>query len=57
MTVAILIGITLWDRLAPASSAFEVDVVGVGAGINDIGSYALTTLGCVEILLKISGCT
>lgn len=50
VTVAILISITLRNGLSPAGSAFEIDVVNVGTSVNNIGGYAFTTIGCVEVL-------
>lgn len=50
VAVAIFVGIALRDGLAPGGAAFEVDVVDVGTGIDDIGSYTLTAIGRVEVL-------
>lgn len=52
VSVAVLVLVTLRDGLAPFSAALEVDVVDVGAGVNDIDINALTTLGSVEVLVE-----
>jgi hypothetical protein len=52
VTVAILISIASGDGLTPLGSALEVDVVGVGTGINDIGIDTLTTILGVEVLVE-----
>jgi len=50
VAVAIFIGVTLWDGLAPLSPALEVDVVDVCTSVDNIGSNTLTTLGSVQVL-------
>lgn len=44
VTVAILVNIASGDGLAPVSTAFKVDVLGVGASVNDVDVDALTTV-------------
>lgn len=44
VAVAILIGVTLRDGLAPLSTTLEVDVLNVGAGVNNIDINALQRL-------------
>ncbi|KAH9825483.1 hypothetical protein Tdes44962_MAKER04185 [Teratosphaeria destructans] len=52
MAIAVLVGIALWDGLAPRSTAFEVDVLGVGASVNDINIDTLTAVSRVEVLVE-----
>ena len=52
MSVAILIGITLRDSLAPMRAALKVNVVNVGASVDDIDINALTTVVGVEVLVE-----
>lgn len=52
VAVAVNVIVTLGNSLSPASTAFKVDVVDVGAGINNIGIDTLTTLGSVDVLVE-----
>jgi hypothetical protein len=52
VSVAILIGITLRDGLAPRRTALEVDVVNVGTGVDDVDVNALATVLGVEVLVE-----
>jgi len=52
VTVAILIGIAGRDSLAPVSATLKVDVVDVGAGVDDVGIDTLATIGGVEVLVE-----
>ena len=45
VAVAVLVGITLWNCLAPMSSALEVDMVNIGTGVDNVGSDVITTIG------------
>ena len=54
MSIAILIGITVGDGLAPGSATLEVDVVDVGACVDNIDIDALATVGGVEVLVKVA---
>jgi len=54
VTVSILIGITLGDGLAPVSTALEVNVLGVGASINNVGIDTLTTLLGIQVLVEVA---
>lgn len=51
VTVAILVGITVGDGLAPVSTILEVDVLDVGAGIDDVNIDTLTSVGGVEVFV------
>jgi hypothetical protein len=51
VTVAILIGIAVGDGLAPVGAALEVDVLVVGASVDDVDVNTLTTVGGVEVLV------
>jgi hypothetical protein len=51
VTVAILIGIAVGDSLAPVGAALEVNVLDVGAGVDDIDVNALAAIGGVEVLV------
>lgn len=50
MTVAILIGITVWNGLSPFSSALEINMLVVGTSVNDVNVNTLTSDFVVEIL-------
>jgi len=52
VSVAILIGITLRDGLAPRRTTLEVDVVDVGTGVDDVDVNALATILGVEVLVE-----
>jgi hypothetical protein len=52
VSVAILVCITLRDGLAPRRATLEIDVVNVGAGVNDVDVNALATVLGVEILVE-----
>lgn len=52
VSVAILICITLRDGLAPRRATLEVDVVDVGAGVNDVDINTLATVLGVEVLVE-----
>lgn len=45
VTVAILVGVTRWNGFSPLGATFKVDVVDVGARVNNICIDALTALG------------
>jgi len=44
VAVAVLVFVTLGDGLAPLGTTLEVDVVNVGAGVNNVDINALTTI-------------
>lgn len=52
VSVAILVLVTLRNGLAPLGAALEVDVVNVGASVDDIDINSLTTIGGVEVLVE-----
>jgi hypothetical protein len=52
VSVAILIGIALGDGLSPRRTTLEVDVVNVGAGVDDVDVNALATVLGVEVLVE-----
>lgn len=52
VSVAILVSIVLRDGLAPGRASLEVDVVDVGASVNDIDINALATVSSVEVLVE-----
>lgn len=52
VAVAVDILITLGDGLAPVGTAVEIDVVDVGAGVNNVGINTLTTLLGVQVLVE-----
>lgn len=52
VAVAILISIVGWNGLAPLSATFKVNVVDVGAGIDDVDIDALATICRVKILVE-----
>lgn len=52
VSVAILICITLRNGLAPRCATLEVDVVNVGAGVDDVDVNTLTTVLGVEVLVE-----
>lgn len=52
VTVAILIGIAGGDGLTPVGTTLEVNVVDVGASVNNVGIDTLTTIGRVEVLVE-----
>ena len=52
VAVAVDILVTRGNGSAPRGTALEVDVVDVGASVNDIGIDTLTTLGGVEVLVE-----
>ena len=54
MTISILISITLGDGLAPVSTTLEVDVLNVGASINNVGIDTLATLLGIQIFVKVA---
>jgi len=52
MSVAILISVALGNGLGPVRSALEVDVLDVGAGVDDIDVDALTTVIRKQVLVE-----
>lgn len=52
VSVAILIGIALRDGLSPRRTTLEVDVVNVGAGVDDVDVNTLATVLGVEVLVE-----
>jgi hypothetical protein len=52
VSVAILVCITLRDGLAPRRATLEVDVVNVGARVNDVDINTLATVLGVEVLVE-----
>jgi hypothetical protein len=51
VAVAILIGIAVGDGLAPVCATLKVDVLGVGASVDDVDVDTLTTVGGIEVLV------
>jgi hypothetical protein len=52
VSVAVLIRITLRDGLAPRRTTLKVDVLSVGAGVDDVDIDALATVLSVEVLVE-----
>jgi hypothetical protein len=52
VTIAILIGIALWDGLAPACATLEVDMLDVGTGINYVDVNTLAAVRRVVVLVE-----
>ena len=52
VSVAILVGVTLGDGLAPRRTTLEVDVVDVGTSVNDVDVNTLATVFGVEVLVE-----
>lgn len=52
VAIAIDIGIAGGDGLAPLGTAIEIDVVDVGASVNNVGINTLTTLSGVQVLVE-----
>lgn len=51
VAVAILVSVAVGDGLAPFGTTLEVNMLDVGAGVNDVGINTLTTLGRVQVLV------
>jgi hypothetical protein len=51
MAIAILVLVTRGNGLAPVCAALKVDVLDIGAGVNDVDIYTLTTIGSVQVLV------
>ena len=54
MSVSILISIVSGNGLAPVCSTFEVDVLGVGSGIDNVNIDALSSISGIEVLVVIA---
>ena len=54
VAITILIWISRGNSLAPLGTTFEVDVVDIGAGINDVDIDALAAVVRVDIFIKIA---
>jgi len=52
VAIAINVIVASGDSLAPLGATLEVDVVDVGAGVDNIGIDTLTTLGSVEVFVE-----
>ncbi len=52
VAVAVDILVAAGDGLAPVSTTLKVNVVGVGAGVDDVGIDTLATVGGVEVLVE-----
>lgn len=52
VSVTILISVASRDGLAPGSAALEVDVVGVGTGVDDVNINALAAFSRVQVFVK-----
>lgn len=52
VAVAVLIGVTLGDGLAPVGTALKVSVLGVGASVNHVGINALTAILSIQVLVE-----
>jgi hypothetical protein len=52
VTVSILISIALGDSLAPVGATFKVNVLGVGASVDDVRINTLTTILGVQVLVE-----
>jgi len=52
VSIAVLISIALRDGLAPRCATLEVNVVDVGAGVDDIDVDALAAVLGVEVLVE-----
>jgi hypothetical protein len=51
VAIAILVSITRRDGLAPVSAALKVDVLDIGASVDDIDINALSAISRVEVLV------
>lgn len=51
MSVTVLIGVTLWDGLAPLRTAIKVEVVSVRASVDNVDVNTLTAVLGVEVLV------
>ena len=54
MSIAINIFITLGNCLAPVGTTFEVNVLDVGASIDDVCVNTLTTILGIEVLVEVA---
>jgi hypothetical protein len=54
VSVSILISVVGWDGFSPMCSALEVNVLGIGSGINDINIDPLTRISGIEILVEVA---
>ena len=54
VAVSILIRIAGGDGLAPVSTALEVDVFDVRAGVDDVDIDTLTSVGLVNVLVEVA---
>ena len=52
VSVSILISIARWDCLAPCGTTLEVDVINVGASVNNIDVDALTAVLGIKVLVE-----
>jgi hypothetical protein len=52
MSVSIFVGIAGRDGLAPLGAALEVDVLGVGTGVDDVDVNAFAAVDRVEVLVE-----
>lgn len=52
VAIAINVIVASGDSLAPLGATLEVDVVDVGAGVDNVGIDTLTTLGSVEVFVE-----
>jgi hypothetical protein len=52
VSVAIFIGVTSRNSLTPGSAALKVNVLGVGAGVNDVDIHTLTAVSGIKILVE-----
>ncbi len=54
VSIAIFVFITLRDCLAPVGAAFEVNVLNVGAGVDDVSINAFAAILSIEVLVEIA---
>jgi hypothetical protein len=52
VAIAISILIVLRDGLAPVSTAVEVNMLGVGTGVDDVGINTLSAILSIQILVE-----
>lgn len=52
MTIAVGIFISIRNGLAPRSTTFELDVIDVGASVDNVDIYTLAAITIVEVLVE-----
>ncbi|KAK5632321.1 hypothetical protein RRF57_008034 [Xylaria bambusicola] len=52
VAITIFVLVAVGDRLAPLGTTLEINVVNVGASVNNVDINALTTLSSVQVFVK-----